>query len=67
MHERGRACLMAWRLMVRDTCRDMAESIESTMSTIPTMPLTQEDMYSYVTIADDQSTKGKGTVVVQDA
>ncbi len=26
----------------------------------------QEKMYSFVTVADDQSTKGKGTVVVQD-
>lgn len=26
----------------------------------------QEEMYSFVTIADDQATKGKGTVVVQD-
>ena len=27
----------------------------------------QEDMYSFVSIADDQTTKGKGTVVVNDA
>jgi hypothetical protein len=29
--------------------------------------LAQEEMYSYVTVAEDQNTKGKGTVVVQDA
>ena len=38
----------------------------------PCLPCTasstvQEEMYSVVTIADDQATKGKGTVVVQDA
>ncbi|KAG1667427.1 hypothetical protein FOA52_006348 [Chlamydomonas sp. UWO 241] len=27
----------------------------------------KEDMYSFVTVADDQSTKGKGVVVVADA
>ncbi|PNW74640.1 hypothetical protein CHLRE_12g489153v5 [Chlamydomonas reinhardtii] len=27
----------------------------------------KEEMYSFVTVAEDQSTKGKGTVVVQDA
>ncbi|KXZ49903.1 hypothetical protein GPECTOR_19g354 [Gonium pectorale] len=27
----------------------------------------KEEMYSFVTVAEDQTTKGKGTVVVQDA
>ena len=41
-------------------------------TTSPCLPRTatatvQEEMYSFVTIADDQATKGKGTVVVQDA
>uniref|UniRef100_A0A7R9Z2G4 60S ribosomal protein L31 n=1 Tax=Chlamydomonas euryale TaxID=1486919 RepID=A0A7R9Z2G4_9CHLO len=27
----------------------------------------KEDMYAFVTVADDQTTKGKGTVVVADA
>ncbi len=27
----------------------------------------QEDMYSFVTVAEDQTTKGKGTAIVQDA
>lgn len=27
----------------------------------------QEEMYSYVTVAEDQATRGKGTVVVADA
>jgi hypothetical protein len=27
----------------------------------------QEEMYSFVTVADDQTTKGKGTVVVNDS
>lgn len=27
--------------------------------------LLQEDMYSYVTYADDQTTKGKGTAIVE--
>lgn len=27
----------------------------------------QEEMYSFVTVAEDQSTKGKGVTVVQDA
>lgn len=27
----------------------------------------QEEMYSFVTVADDQTTKGKGTTIVQDA
>ncbi len=27
----------------------------------------QEEMYSFVTVAEDATTKGKGTVVVQDA
>jgi hypothetical protein len=26
----------------------------------------QEEMYSYVTICDDQTTKGKGTVLVEE-
>ena len=30
-------------------------------------PLLQEDMYSYVTVADDQSFKGKTTVKVEDS
>lgn len=34
---------------------------------VPPPPCEQEDMYSFVTVADDQTTKGKGTVVVQDA
>uniref|UniRef100_A0A7S0S2W3 60S ribosomal protein L31 n=1 Tax=Chlamydomonas leiostraca TaxID=1034604 RepID=A0A7S0S2W3_9CHLO len=27
----------------------------------------KEEMYSFVTVADDQTTKGKGTTIVQDA
>ena len=27
----------------------------------------QEEMYSFVTVAEDQTTKNKGTVVVQDS
>ena len=27
----------------------------------------QEEMYSYVTVADDQTTKGKGTVIVDES
>lgn len=27
----------------------------------------QEEMYSFVTVAEDQATKGKGTTIVQDA
>lgn len=35
---------------------------------LPACPaLMQEEMYSFVTVADDQLTKGKGTVVVADA
>ena len=30
------------------------------------MPHVQEDMYSYVTVAEDQNFKGKGTVKVED-
>jgi hypothetical protein len=30
-------------------------------------PRSQEEMYSYVTVSDDQNTKGKGTTVVQDS
>lgn len=26
----------------------------------------QEEMYSYVTVCDDQTTKGKGTVLVEE-
>ena len=41
-------------------------------SPIPTNPplrsaRPQEEMYSFVTVAGDQSTKGKGTTVVADA
>lgn len=32
---------------------------------LPFVP--QEEMYSFVTVAGDQSTKGKGTTVVQDS
>lgn len=28
--------------------------------------LLQEEMYSYVTVADDQTTKGKGVTIVED-
>lgn len=29
--------------------------------------IVQEEMYSFVTVADDQNTKGKGVEIVQDA
>lgn len=68
-HQHSSLCLSRSGLCCTSTTHPSSPLLHSAASTTPTRHAAtqQEEMYAFVSVAADQATKGKGTVVVQDA